>query len=73
MELAPSFPDKLFLTGQNVSIGRRRGVIQAARRDDTPTRIQFGGRPAALVKEQICRMAKGAAKTARYAWLPAPR
>ncbi|CAM3944242.1 NAD(P)/FAD-dependent oxidoreductase [Tsukamurella ocularis] len=60
-------------TGQNVSIGRRSAVIQAARRDDTPTRIQFGGRAAALVKEQICRMAKGAARTARYAWLPAPR
>ena len=60
-------------TGQNVSIGRRSAVIQAARRDDTPTRIQFGGRSAALVKEQVCRMAKGAAKTARYAWLPAPR
>lgn len=60
-------------TGQNVSIGRRSAVIQAARRDDTPTRIQFGGRPATLVKEQVCKMAKGAAKTARYAWLPAPR
>ncbi|NMD56707.1 MULTISPECIES: NAD(P)/FAD-dependent oxidoreductase [Tsukamurella] len=60
-------------TGQNVSIGRRSAVIQAARRDDSPTRIQFGGRSAALVKEQVCRMAKGAAKTARYAWLPAPR
>ncbi len=60
-------------TGQNVSIGRRRAVIQAARRDDTPTRIQFGGRAAALVKEQVCTMAKGAARTARYAWLPAPR
>ncbi|TWS21882.1 dehydrogenase [Tsukamurella sputi] len=60
-------------TGQNVSIGRRSAVIQAARRDDTPTRIRFGGRSAALVKEQVCRMAKGAARTARYAWLPAPR
>ncbi len=60
-------------TGQNVSLGRRRAVIQAARRDDTPTRIRFGGRPAALVKEQVCRLAKAAAKSARYAWLPAPR
>ncbi|WP_231702874.1 hypothetical protein [Tsukamurella asaccharolytica] len=60
-------------TGQNVSIGRTSAVIQAARRDDTPTRIQFGGRSAAWVKERVCRMAKGAARTARYAWLPAPR
>ncbi|GAA1080688.1 NAD(P)/FAD-dependent oxidoreductase [Tsukamurella spumae] len=60
-------------TGQNVSIGRKRAVIQAARRDDTPTRIHFGGAPAVVVKEQVCRMARGAARTARYAWLPAPR
>ncbi|KXO99476.1 NAD(P)/FAD-dependent oxidoreductase [Tsukamurella pseudospumae] len=60
-------------TGQNVSIGRKRAVIQAARRDDTPTRIHFGGAAAAVVKEQVCRMARGAAHTARYAWLPAPR
>ncbi|KXP12341.1 dehydrogenase [Tsukamurella pulmonis] len=59
--------------GQNVSIGRRSAVIQAARRDDTPTRIRFGGRPAALFKELVCRGAKGGARTARYAWLPAPR
>ncbi|CAM3331711.1 NAD(P)/FAD-dependent oxidoreductase [Tsukamurella hominis] len=69
----PAKPFSMGYTGQNVSIGRKRAVIQAARRDDTPTRIQFGGRSAALVKEQVCRMAKGAAKTARYAWLPAPR
>ncbi|CAM3901763.1 NAD(P)/FAD-dependent oxidoreductase [Tsukamurella strandjordii] len=60
-------------TGQNVSIGRRTAVIQAARRDDTPTRIWFGGKPAAVVKEQVCRMARGAARTANYAWLPAPK
>lgn len=59
--------------GQNVSIGRRTGVIQSSRRDDTPTRIWFGGRPAALMKEQVCRMARGAAKSANYAWLPAPK
>lgn len=59
--------------GQNVSIGRRRGVIQTSRRDDTPTWLWFGGRPAAIYKEQVCRMAGGAAKSARYLWLPAPR
>lgn len=60
-------------TGQNVSIGRRGAVIQAARRDDTPTRVWFAGRPAALVKEQVCRGARWAARTAIFAWLPAPR
>lgn len=59
--------------GQNVSIGRRQGVIQSSRRDDTPTWLWFGGRPAAMYKEQFCRMACGAAKSARYVWLPAPR
>ncbi|MGV7591992.1 NAD(P)/FAD-dependent oxidoreductase, partial [Mycobacterium kansasii] len=53
-------PYSMGYTGQNVSIGRRSAVIQAARRDDTPTRLQFGGRSAALVKEQVCRVAKGA-------------
>ncbi|WP_248492351.1 FAD-dependent oxidoreductase [Tsukamurella sp. PLM1] len=69
----PMRPYSMGYTGQNVSIGRRRAVIQAARRDDTPTRIQFGGRAAALVKELVCRGAKGATRTARFAWLPAPR
>lgn len=59
--------------GQNVSIGRRQGVIQTSRRDDTPTWLWFGGRPAARYKEQVCRMACGAAKSAQYVWLPAPR
>lgn len=59
--------------GQNVSIGRRQGVIQTSRRDDTPTWLWFGGRPAAMYKEQVCRSARGAAKSARYVWLPAPR
>ncbi|WP_019201216.1 NAD(P)/FAD-dependent oxidoreductase [Tsukamurella sp. 1534] len=60
-------------TGQNVSIGRRSAVIQVARRDDSPTRIWFAGRPAAALKEQVCRLARGAARTATFAWLPAPR
>lgn len=69
----PLRPYSMGYTGQNVSIGRRRAVIQSARRDDTPIRIWFGGRAGAAVKEVVCRIAKTAAGTGRYAWLPAPR
>ena len=65
-------PYSMGYTGQNVSIGRKRAVIQVARRDDTPIRVWFGGRPGALVKETVCRGAKSAAGSGRYAWLPAP-
>ncbi|GAA3947899.1 NAD(P)/FAD-dependent oxidoreductase [Gordonia caeni] len=69
----PPRPYSMGYTGQNVSIGRRRAVIQSARRDDTPIRVWFGGRAGAAVKEVVCRMAKTVAGTGRYAWLPAPR
>jgi NADH dehydrogenase len=69
----PLKPYSMGYTGQNVSLGRRNAVIQAARRDDTPTRVWFGGGAAAVVKERVCRAARYAARTANYAWLPAPR
>lgn len=69
----PLRPYSMGYTGQNVSIGRRRAVIQSARRDDTPIRFWFGGRAGAAVKEVVCRTAKTVAATGRYAWLPAPR
>lgn len=65
-------PYSMGYTGQNVSIGRRRAVIQSARRDDTPTRLWFGGRPGAMVKERVCALAASAAGSGRFAWLPAP-
>ena len=34
---------------------------------------ELAGAPAAALKERVCRLARGAAHTARYAWLPAPR
>ncbi|WP_298445080.1 FAD-dependent oxidoreductase [Gordonia sp. (in: high G+C Gram-positive bacteria)] len=70
---APLRPYSMGYAGQNVSIGRRRAVIQAARRDDTPIRLWFGGRAGALFKEQVCAMAKAAAGSGHYTWLPAPR
>ncbi|GAB3130994.1 FAD-dependent oxidoreductase [Tsukamurella serpentis] len=69
----PTRPYSMGYTGQVVSIGRRAAVIQVARRDDTATRVWFGGAAAVPVKEQVCRLARGAARTARYVWLPAPR
>lgn len=69
----PLRPYSMGYTGQNVSLGRRRAVIQSARRDDTPTRVWFGGGAGALVKEGVCRMAKSVAGSGRYTWLPAPR
>lgn len=66
-------PYSMGYTGQNLSLGRHSGVIQLARRDDTAVRLSFGRRPAALVKEQVCRGAKTAARTGRYLWLPGPR
>ncbi|CAM3077932.1 NAD(P)/FAD-dependent oxidoreductase [Skermania piniformis] len=50
----PMAVDQAF-AGQCISVGRRRGVIQLTRRDDTPRRVHLGGRTGALVKEQICR------------------
>ncbi|MFI0482689.1 NAD(P)/FAD-dependent oxidoreductase [Actinomadura sp. 9N215] len=40
---------------QCVSLGRRDGVIQAVRRDDSPLGLILGGRTAAFVKEAVCR------------------
>ncbi|WP_132993859.1 NAD(P)/FAD-dependent oxidoreductase [Gordonia zhaorongruii] len=59
--------------GQNVSLGRRNGVIQAAKRDDTPIGAWFGGRPAAEFKELVCKGAAWTAEHGTYAWLPGPR
>lgn len=43
-------------TGQCISVGRRAGTVQLAHPDDSPRRAYLGGRVAALVKEQVCRL-----------------
>ncbi|MEO3757878.1 FAD-dependent oxidoreductase [Mycobacterium sp. B14F4] len=43
------------LPGTCTSLGRRAGVLQLARRDDTPINVYFGGRVAAKLKEAICK------------------
>ncbi|QOD45214.1 FAD-dependent oxidoreductase [Clavibacter zhangzhiyongii] len=40
---------------QCLSLGRRDGLIQAVTADDRPRRLALTGRPAALVKEAVCR------------------
>ncbi|MCT9092560.1 FAD-dependent oxidoreductase [Streptomyces sp. ASQP_92] len=66
-------PYSMGYTGQGVSLGRRDGLLQVGRRDDTVRRLYFAGRTAAIGKERICRYAKFGARTAIYAWLAGPK
>ncbi|QXE35088.1 FAD-dependent oxidoreductase [Streptomyces sp. GMY02] len=43
------------LVGQCLSLGRRAGIVQLARRDDIATRFHIDGRPAAKLKEFVCK------------------
>lgn len=59
--------------GTNISIGRRYGTIQLSRGDDTPRGMYVGGKAAAVIKEQVCRMvvkqiAKESRKPGSYSW-----
>lgn len=56
-------------TGQALSLGRRDGVLQVSRRDDTVRRLYIAGRTAATIKEGLCRGAKYGSRTATYTWL----
>lgn len=64
---------------QCISLGRRDAVVQLVRADDTPRRLVLTGRPAAWVKERICRLTVGSLHalrrrpTARFWWPKAPR
>ncbi|MET7441021.1 NAD(P)/FAD-dependent oxidoreductase [Streptomyces sp. NPDC004082] len=66
-------PYSMGYAGQVLSLGRRDGLMQASRRDDTALRLFIGGRTAAVGKERVCRYAKFGARTATYAWLRAPK
>jgi NADH:ubiquinone reductase (H+-translocating) len=60
--------------GQCVSIGRSLGTIQLSHTDDTPRRLYIGGRPAAAIKELICRstctfIAREGRKPGSFFWL----
>ncbi|MVU78564.1 FAD-dependent oxidoreductase [Nocardia sp. ET3-3] len=41
--------------GQCISLGRRAATVQPSRLDDTPMRFYLGGRPAASIKEAVCK------------------
>ncbi|MBO4206990.1 NAD(P)/FAD-dependent oxidoreductase [Micromonospora echinofusca] len=41
--------------GQCISLGRRAGIVQLARRDDTATSLHLGGRAVARIKEWVVR------------------
>lgn len=69
----PAVLDQGFAS-QCISLGRRRGTVQFTRRDDTPVNVIIGGRPAAAIKEALCRgtvwaLRREAAKPGSYFWL----
>ncbi|MGW0810258.1 hypothetical protein [Nonomuraea sp. NPDC002799] len=45
----------LAFTGACVSLGRRAGIRQIARKDDTPVNVYVGGRMGAAIKEVTCK------------------
>jgi NADH:ubiquinone reductase (H+-translocating) len=47
----------LAFTGSCVSLGRRAGLRQFARKDDTSTKVYFNGRMGAAYKELVCKLA----------------
>ncbi|HEY0700784.1 MAG TPA: FAD-dependent oxidoreductase [Micromonospora sp.] len=47
-------PVDVGFAGQCISLGRRTGIFQVARRNDTATRFHLGGRLGAKLKEFIC-------------------
>jgi NADH:ubiquinone reductase (H+-translocating) len=60
--------------GQCVSLGRRRAMYQLSHTDDTPRRLYIAGRPAAAIKEFICKgtvsfIAREGRKPGSYFWL----
>ncbi|MEV5752342.1 FAD-dependent oxidoreductase [Actinoallomurus sp. NPDC052308] len=48
-------PVSVGFAGQCISLGRRAGIFQFSRRNDTAIRFYLGGRPGAKLKEFVCR------------------
>ena len=51
----PATPISVGFGGQCISLGRRRGLVQMVRRDDTPRDLVISGPVGAWTKERICR------------------
>ncbi|GAA2099059.1 FAD-dependent oxidoreductase [Actinomadura alba] len=66
-------PYSMGYIGTGLSLGRRDGVIQVARRDDSARRLYIAGRPAAVSKEGVTRGAKYGSRSANVAWLSGPK
>lgn len=52
---APPATVDVGFVGECISLVRRAGVVQLARRDDSAIGLHLGGRLAALIKELVCR------------------
>ncbi|SEH01109.1 NADH dehydrogenase, FAD-containing subunit [Nonomuraea solani] len=65
-------PYSMGYVGTGLSLGRDDGVIQVARRDDSPRRLYLAGQAAVVGKEGVTRGAKYGSRTATLAWLPGP-
>lgn len=66
-------PIDLGFAGQCISLGRRVGIFQLADKDDTAKKFHLGGRPAAKLKEFICKhtvkqLAAEARKPGSHTW-----
>jgi NADH:ubiquinone reductase (H+-translocating) len=64
----------LALTGTCISLGRRAGIRQLARKDDAAVNLYIGGRMGARIKEATCKLGVGkirreAAKPGSLIWL----
>jgi NADH dehydrogenase len=63
---------------QCISLGRKKGYIQAVRNDDTPRAFHVGGRLGATIKEKITEMVvdsptKESTKPGTYSWPKGPK
>ena len=70
----PPQPFRFGYAIQCISLGRRRGIVQPVRRDDSPRRLVITGVTGAFIKERISRMARRVAtgSAGSYRWPSGP-
>ncbi|WP_319452213.1 MULTISPECIES: NAD(P)/FAD-dependent oxidoreductase [unclassified Mycobacterium] len=74
---APAVIDQAF-AGACISLGRKSGILQFARKDDTAVSLYFSGRFVASIKEAVCKstlsaLRREAAKPGSAFWLKGGR